>query len=60
MSATRTAPPTAAGIDSAHHPPAGRDTEEALLTLVADLNTDPAVDGILVQLPLPPQIARRR
>lgn len=33
------------------------DTEQAeLLALVASLNADPAVDGILVQLPLPPQI----
>ena len=33
------------------------DTSEAdLLALVDTLNADPAVDGILVQLPLPPQI----
>ena len=33
------------------------DTDEAtLLALVNALNADPAVDGILVQLPLPPQI----
>jgi methylenetetrahydrofolate dehydrogenase (NADP+) / methenyltetrahydrofolate cyclohydrolase len=33
------------------------DTSEAdLLAHIARLNTDPAVDGILVQLPLPPQI----
>lgn len=31
-------------------------TEEALLDLVDDLNADPDIDGILVQLPLPPQI----
>ena len=31
-------------------------SEEALITQVARLNADPAVDGILVQLPLPPQI----
>ena len=31
-------------------------TEAALLATVAGLNADPAVDGILVQLPLPPQI----
>jgi methylenetetrahydrofolate dehydrogenase (NADP+) / methenyltetrahydrofolate cyclohydrolase len=31
-------------------------TEAELLTLVATLNGDDAVDGILVQLPLPPQI----
>jgi methylenetetrahydrofolate dehydrogenase (NADP+)/methenyltetrahydrofolate cyclohydrolase len=31
-------------------------TEEALLDLVDDLNEDPDIDGILVQLPLPAQI----
>lgn len=31
-------------------------SEEALITQIARLNADPAVDGILVQLPLPPQI----
>jgi len=31
-------------------------SEEALITRIARLNADPAVDGILVQLPLPPQI----
>ena len=30
--------------------------QDALLALIADLNADPRVDGILVQLPLPPQI----
>jgi methylenetetrahydrofolate dehydrogenase (NADP+)/methenyltetrahydrofolate cyclohydrolase len=32
-------------------------SEEALLTRIARLNADPAVDGILVQLPLPTHIA---
>ena len=46
----------AAGFDSATlHLPADT-AEAALLALVGDLNADPAVDGILVQLPLPPQI----
>jgi len=31
-------------------------TQEALLELVESLNNDPEIDGILVQLPLPPQI----
>ena len=31
-------------------------SEEALITQIARLNADPAVDGILVQLPLPAQI----
>ncbi len=35
-------------------------TEAELLALVAQLNADPAVDGILVQLPLPPQIDETR
>jgi methylenetetrahydrofolate dehydrogenase (NADP+) / methenyltetrahydrofolate cyclohydrolase len=38
-----------------HHLPADVD-ESALLALVQKLNADPAVHGILVQLPLPPQI----
>ena len=35
-------------------------SEEELITRVARLNADPAVDGILVQLPLPTHIATRR
>ena len=35
-------------------------TEVALLTLVDRLNGDPKIHGILVQLPLPPQIDARR
>jgi methylenetetrahydrofolate dehydrogenase (NADP+)/methenyltetrahydrofolate cyclohydrolase len=31
-------------------------SEEALISQIARLNADPAVDGILVQLPLPPDI----
>jgi len=38
-----------------HRLPAGTPQEE-LLALVHRLNADPAVDGILVQLPLPPHI----
>ena len=34
--------------------------EEELLGIIAGLNADPEVDGILVQLPLPKHIARRR
>ncbi len=34
--------------------------EDDLLALVARLNADPLVDGILVQLPLPPQIDENR
>ena len=49
-----------AGLESfAHHLP---DTlsEAELLALVDKLNRDPAVDGILVQLPLPKQIDAQR
>jgi methylenetetrahydrofolate dehydrogenase (NADP+)/methenyltetrahydrofolate cyclohydrolase len=47
----------AAGFESATiHLPA-ETTEAALLAQVAALNADPAVDGILVQLPLPGHIA---
>jgi methylenetetrahydrofolate dehydrogenase (NADP+)/methenyltetrahydrofolate cyclohydrolase len=38
-----------------HRLPASTDTP-TLLALIAELNADPAVDGILVQLPLPRQI----
>ncbi len=34
-------------------------TEDALLAQIRRLNADPAVDGILVQLPLPPQLSTR-
>jgi methylenetetrahydrofolate dehydrogenase (NADP+) / methenyltetrahydrofolate cyclohydrolase len=34
--------------------------EAALLSLIAKLNADPAVNGVLVQLPLPPQISPAR
>ncbi len=40
-------------------PPASISTEE-LLALVESLNARPDVDGILVQLPLPPQVDSRR
>ncbi len=45
-----------AGMESVEHR-LSVDTDTAtLLALVADLNADPAIDGILVQLPLPPQV----
>lgn len=34
-------------------------SEAALLTVIHRLNADPAIDGILVQLPLPPHLAAR-
>ena len=42
-----------------HHLPATT-SETELLGLIAKLNADPAVSGILVQLPLPPQIGPSR
>ena len=45
------------GIVSFHHALAAAASEAELLALVARLNADPAVDGILVQLPLPAHIA---
>jgi len=48
-----------AGMESfAHHLPVSTSQDE-LVALVDALNADPAVDGILVQLPLPPQIDER-
>ncbi len=44
------------GFDSATIALPAETTEAELLAVVAQLNADPAVDGILVQLPLPPQI----
>jgi methylenetetrahydrofolate dehydrogenase (NADP+)/methenyltetrahydrofolate cyclohydrolase len=38
----------------------GDSPEEALLSRIAELNADPAVHGILVQLPLPPHIREDR
>lgn len=46
----------AAGIAAADHRLGDTTTQEELLALVAKLNADPAVHGILVQLPLPGQI----
>jgi methylenetetrahydrofolate dehydrogenase (NADP+) / methenyltetrahydrofolate cyclohydrolase len=42
-----------------HAPPATTTTDE-MLHLVARLNQDDAVDGILIQLPLPPQVDTKR
>jgi methylenetetrahydrofolate dehydrogenase (NADP+) / methenyltetrahydrofolate cyclohydrolase len=41
------------GIRSFHHEPPGTIAQQELLDLVAELNGDDDVDGILVQLPLP-------
>ena len=48
-----------AGMASFEHRLDAATPEADLLALVAALNADPAVDGILVQLPLPPHIDER-
>jgi methylenetetrahydrofolate dehydrogenase (NADP+) / methenyltetrahydrofolate cyclohydrolase len=45
-----------AGMASIHHALPSTASQDELLALVAHLNADPAVHGILVQLPLPKQI----
>jgi len=45
-----------AGMESFEHRLPVSASEEELVALIDRLNADPAVDGILVQLPLPPQI----
>jgi len=49
-----------AGMASFEHRLSADTTEGALLALVAQLNADPAVHGILVQLPLPKHIDSNR
>ncbi len=49
-----------AGMESFSHQLPSDTSEEALLDLVVLLNNDDRVDGILVQLPLPPQIDAAR
>ena len=47
---------TESGMASFEHKLDASTSQESLLKLIADLNADPAVDGILVQLPLPDHI----
>jgi methylenetetrahydrofolate dehydrogenase (NADP+)/methenyltetrahydrofolate cyclohydrolase len=47
------------GIVSTEHHLPDDTTQDELLALIARLNADPAVHGILVQLPLPKQIAEQ-
>jgi methylenetetrahydrofolate dehydrogenase (NADP+) / methenyltetrahydrofolate cyclohydrolase len=47
-------------LASWRHAPPSTVTTQALLALVGELNADHAVDGILVQLPLPPQVDAKR
>ena len=49
----------AAGMESFEHRLPADTTQDDLLALVDTLNADPAVDGILVQLPLPDHIDER-
>src|SRR3990167_2902157 len=44
------------GIRSIHHQLSADISEQELINLIIDMNHDPAVDGILVQLPLPSHI----
>ena len=53
---TKTRQVVEAGMRSFDHRLAQTAGEDELLALIARLNADPAVHGILVQLPLPPQI----
>lgn len=47
---------TEVGITAIDYNLPGTTTQNALLALINNLNKDPTVDSILVQLPLPPQI----
>jgi methylenetetrahydrofolate dehydrogenase (NADP+)/methenyltetrahydrofolate cyclohydrolase len=49
-----------AGIRSVAHDLPADTTQDALDALIAQLNADPVIDGILVQLPLPGQLDARR
>ena len=49
-----------AGIEAFHHGLSDETSEEDLLALLAELNADERVTGILVQLPLPSQIDEDR
>src|SRR5580700_8673408 len=48
------------GICSEQHTPPETVSTEELLELIADLNRRHEIDGILVQLPLPPQVDAKR
>jgi len=47
------------GIVSTEHRPDASTSQAELLALIARLNADPAVHGILVQLPLPKQVSEQ-
>jgi methylenetetrahydrofolate dehydrogenase (NADP+)/methenyltetrahydrofolate cyclohydrolase len=48
-----------AGMESFEHKLPASVSQEELVALIDQLNTDPMVDGILVQLPLPEQVEER-
>jgi methylenetetrahydrofolate dehydrogenase (NADP+)/methenyltetrahydrofolate cyclohydrolase len=48
-----------AGMESFEHKMPSSVSQDELVAMIDRLNADPAVDGILVQLPLPPQIDER-
>jgi methylenetetrahydrofolate dehydrogenase (NADP+)/methenyltetrahydrofolate cyclohydrolase len=48
-----------AGMESFEHRLPASVTQDELVALIDQLNDDPGVDGILVQLPLPPQVDER-
>src|SRR5215813_8543304 len=48
------------GIYSERHTPPESATTAELLELIADLNRRDEIDGILVQLPLPPQVDSKK
>jgi methylenetetrahydrofolate dehydrogenase (NADP+) / methenyltetrahydrofolate cyclohydrolase len=48
------------GLHSEKHTPPESSTTEQLLELIHDLNRRDEIDGILVQLPLPPQVDSKR
>jgi methylenetetrahydrofolate dehydrogenase (NADP+) / methenyltetrahydrofolate cyclohydrolase len=48
------------GLYSEQHTPSDRATTQQLLDLIADLNRRDDIDGILVQLPLPPHVDSKK
>ena len=48
------------GLYSEKHTPPDTVTTDELLALVEDLNRRDEIDGILVQLPLPPQVDAKK
>jgi methylenetetrahydrofolate dehydrogenase (NADP+)/methenyltetrahydrofolate cyclohydrolase len=48
------------GLISSNYTPAGSITTDEMLALVHSLNKHESVDGILIQLPLPPQLDSKR